>query len=52
MNEAETKVNTWGGRRAGAGRPASGKKKYSFYVTEEEYIILRQKLEEIRNEAK
>ncbi len=52
MSETKTKVNTWGGRRAGAGRPASGKKKYSFYVTEEEYNILRKKLEEIRNAVK
>ena len=41
---------SWGGKREGAGRPATGRKRQSFYVTTEEDKALREYLEKIRNE--
>ena len=38
----------WGGSRAGAGRPSTGRKKYNFYITEEEHQLLKQYLEQLR----
>jgi hypothetical protein len=38
----------WGGRREGAGRPATGRKKRTYYVTDEENEALRKYLEELR----
>ena len=46
----EKKQSNWGGKREGAGRPGSGKKQYSFYITEEENAKLRRYLKEIRGE--
>lgn len=39
----------WGGKREGAGRPATGRKRQSFYVTDEENKKLREYLEKIRD---
>lgn len=45
----ETRTNNnWGGRRAGAGRPGSGKRKRTFYIDEHEYQQLRSYLEQLR----
>ncbi len=41
-------VNGWGGRREGAGRPATGRKKRNFYITDDEYEILSNTLEMLR----
>lgn len=41
----------WGGRRAGAGRPGSDKRKRTFYITESEYQFLRQQLENLRTSS-
>ena len=38
----------WGGAREGSGRPSTGRKKKSFYITEDEYEALRKYLEELR----
>lgn len=38
----------WGGAREGSGRPSTGRKKKSFYITEEENEALRKYLEELR----
>lgn len=38
----------WGGQRAGAGRPSTGRKKYNFYITDEEHQLLKQYLEQLR----
>ena len=43
--------NGWGGRRAGAGRPSSDKRKRTFYITEQEYQFLRQQLEKWRTSS-
>jgi hypothetical protein len=40
--------DNWGGRREGAGRPATGRKKRTYYVTDEENEALRKYLEELR----
>lgn len=39
----------WGGAREGSGRPSTGRKKKSFYITDEENEALRKHLEELRN---
>jgi hypothetical protein len=38
----------WGGKREGSGRPSTGRKKQSFYVTDEENDKLRKHLEQLR----
>ncbi len=51
-NVAHGRVNIrtgWGGRREGAGRPATGRKKRNFYITDEEYQKLMEYLETLRN---
>ena len=45
------KESSWGGSREGAGRPATGRKKQNFYITDEENEKLRKYLEELRNPA-
>lgn len=40
--------NNWGGQRAGAGRPSTGRKKYNFYITDKEHQLLKQYLEQLR----
>ena len=48
----ETRTNNnWGGRRAGAGRPGSDKRKRTFYINEHEYQQLRSYLEQLRAAA-
>ena len=47
-----TSTATWGGSREGAGRPSTGRKRQSFYITEEENEKLREYLEELRNPSK
>lgn len=39
----------WGGKREGAGRPSTGRKKHQIYVTEEEYAKVKQLIENLRN---
>lgn len=46
-----TSTATWGGPRPGAGRPSTGRKRQSFYITEEENEKLREYLKELRNPA-
>lgn len=45
--------NNWGGRRAGAGRPAPAeqKKKHSIYCTERELELVRRYLAQLRASA-
>ena len=45
-------VNGWGGRRKGAGRPATGRKKRTMYITDDEYEVLSNTLKTLRNEKK
>lgn len=50
-NVAPGRVNIrtgWGGRREGAGRPATGRRKRNFYITDEEYQKLMEYLETLR----
>ena len=44
----DKKANTWGGIREGAGRPATGRKRQYFYITDEENEKLRELLEKLR----
>lgn len=44
-----TEPKKWGGSRAGAGRPSTGRKKYNIYVTPAEYELLRQYLTQLRH---
>lgn len=44
-----TDTKKWGGKRAGAGRPSTGRRKYNIYVTPDEYELLRQYLTQLRN---
>lgn len=46
-----TETKTWGGAREGAGRPATGRKRQSFYITDEENVLLREYLEKLREET-
>jgi len=41
----------WGGSRPGAGRKPTGRKKQTFYITDEENELLRKCLKELRNPA-
>ena len=43
-------AETWGGYREGAGRKPTGRRNRGFYVTDEEYTILKEYLENIRNQ--
>jgi hypothetical protein len=40
--------NSWGGQREGSGRPSTGRKKRQIYITDEEYIKVKQLIEELR----
>lgn len=42
-------VRGYGGAREGSGRKSTGRKPYSFYITEVEAIFLKWKLEEFRD---
>lgn len=45
-------VTGHGGPRPGAGRPKTGRKKYVFYITDDEYEVLSNTLKTLRNEKK
>lgn len=45
--ENETK-QSWGGKRPGAGRPSTGRKKRTLYITDEEYNKLKEYLQSLR----
>jgi hypothetical protein len=45
-------MNNWGGKRKGAGRPTTGRKTKTFYITEEEDKKLRAYLKELRVQRK
>lgn len=50
-NVAPGRVNIrtgWGGRRKGAGRPATGRRKRTLYITDEEYQKLTKYLDSLR----
>jgi hypothetical protein len=38
----------WGGRREGAGRPSTGRKKHQFYITDAEAEQFKQLLDNLR----
>lgn len=40
--------SSWGGQREGAGRPSTGRKKYQYYVTEEENKEIKKLIEKLR----
>lgn len=46
--DIEILKNSWGGAREGAGRKPTGRKKKTFYVTDEEYESLQKYLKELR----
>lgn len=48
----EKKNPEWGGYRPGAGRPATGRKKRGYYVTDEEHEAIKKLIGEMRNETK
>lgn len=39
----------WGGTRPGAGRPATGRKRASYYVTPDEDAEIKKLIEQMRN---
>jgi hypothetical protein len=40
--------NQWGGKRVGSGRPSTGRKKQVLYITDEEYLKIKQLIEQLR----
>jgi hypothetical protein len=50
--DIELMKSSWGGAREGAGRKSTGRKKKTFYITDEEYKSLQKYLEELRNPDK
>lgn len=38
----------WGGAREGAGRPSTGRRKRTVYVTDEEYSKIKELIEQLR----
>jgi hypothetical protein len=50
--DIEALKSSWGGAREGAGRKSTGRKKKTFYITDEEYKSLQKYLEELRNPDK
>jgi hypothetical protein len=48
----KSSTNTHGGPREGAGRPATGRKKQNFYITDDENKKLREYLEQLRASQK
>jgi len=40
----------WGGKRKGAGRPSTGRKKHQYYVTDKEDAQIKQFIENLRQE--
>lgn len=41
-------IADWGGKREGAGRPATGRKKRNIYVSDEEYEEIKKLIEKLR----
>jgi len=41
-----------GGKREGAGRPSTGRKKHLFYITDEENTLLKEYLKQLRSVEK
>jgi hypothetical protein len=39
---------TWGGKRPNSGRPSTGRKKHILYITDEEYLKVKQLIEQLR----
>jgi hypothetical protein len=52
MDGTINNMSEWGGPREGAGRPSTGRKAKPFYVTDEEYIKLKEYLEQLRASQK
>jgi hypothetical protein len=48
IDDAIDAFSAWGGPREGAGRPATGRKRQQYYVSDDENIKLRQYLEGLR----
>jgi hypothetical protein len=40
--------NSWGGKREGSGRPSTGRKKQVLYITDDEYLKIKQLIEQLR----
>jgi hypothetical protein len=41
-------IAEWGGKRKGSGRPSTGRSKKVLYITDEEYIKVKQLIEQLR----
>lgn len=50
--EASMKESKWGGRRQGAGRPPTGRKRVTLYLTEEEEKEVREYVLTLRRKEK
>lgn len=50
LSTYETSIYTWGGYRPGAGRPSTGRRKRTLYITDEEYDKLTEHIETLRKE--
>lgn len=46
--DIEAMKSAWGGQREGAGRPATGRKKHQYYVTDEEDKEIKKLIDELR----
>jgi len=42
----------WGGKRPGAGRPSTGRKKRNFYITDDEFEKMKEYLDTLRKDEK
>ena len=50
LGEGKLVNGSWGGSRPGAGRPSTGRRKRTLYITDEEYQQLTEHLETLRKE--
>ena len=41
-------VSEWGGTRKGSGRPSTGRKRRYMYITDDEYIAVKELIEQLR----
>lgn len=46
--EVVDRLPVWGGTREGSGRPATGRKKRNYYVTDEEDMKIKELIESLR----
>jgi hypothetical protein len=46
--ERMSTLNSWGGQRKGSGRPSTGRSKKVLYITDEEYLKVKQLIEQLR----